>query len=278
LVDESLDLPFLIRYVGGYADARRLDFYDGADSLFGFAKALQLTNHYLITGNVAFQAPRARGAKLYMLTSRSGKQIVQLVLEHPKTAVWFMQQGYSVAKLGARHVYDFTRTVFSRTVGKKVTPETDLVRAIEAKHAPDLNVLSEAIDGPLKDAHRTIGQSSTTTQLGSLDKPFVTFDQQTFDYVRTRIVSKKIEEIHGTIAAYNVNSRRGRVFDPAEGRTIPFEPDGDVRLKDTTPLTWSLYQQDRGRDGTIHLEVRRMLTLNNETKKYYLRTCRRIDE
>jgi len=82
---DSLDIPFRITFEGGDADAHQLDFYDGTNSLFGFAKSLLLTTHYLINGEVKFQAPSARGARIYMLPSRQGsfEQFIRLVIDHP---------------------------------------------------------------------------------------------------------------------------------------------------------------------------------------------------
>lgn len=275
---EPLIVPFRIKFQRGDAEDNRLDFYDGASSLFGFAKSLQISTHYLVNGRVTFHAPAVKGVRPYMLPSRRGsfEQIVQMILDHPTASIVFAKEGYNATKLGAKVIYDFTKHIFSKTIGKSAPPETEIVSTIEDEHGPDLDALSEALDGPLKEAHRTIAQTESVTSLGTGRTQLITFTPATYDYLRTRIVSKVAEKIEGGIAAYNVNSGRGRIWDPQLERTIPFEPDREHPPSSTVPLSWSLDQRNRGLVGTIEVTVRRILTIDQETKKYILLGCRRL--
>jgi len=103
----SLELTFSIKFRGGEAESNLVDFYDGSDSLFGFARAMMLTTHYLLNNKVSFSAPATKGVKLYMVTSRQGSfdQIVSMVIENPGTIACGIVTG--------RAVWDFTKFIFS---------------------------------------------------------------------------------------------------------------------------------------------------------------------
>jgi len=186
-------------------------------------------------------------------------------------------QGATAVKLTTRTVYDFTKYVFRKTAGKSAIPEAELVRQISEEKSPDLDALSEAIDTPLKEAHRTISQGEGTTTIGSRSADLVKFNAASLEYLTRRVLSGEIEEIRGNVAAFNVNSQKGRFFDAELGRTVPFEPANDSNIQDPSPLSWSLDQRNRGFPGDIAIGIRRVMTVKNETKKYLLYSCRQIE-
>jgi hypothetical protein len=112
-----------------------------------------------------------------------------------------------------------------------------------------------------------------TTTLVADTEEIVALDGASYEYVTKWIVSSEIETIAGSIAAYNRNSCTGRFFDPTLRRTIPFKPDKEAVIGDRTPLTWSLDERERGREGMINIRARRLITSRDVTKAYLLRGC-----
>jgi len=104
----------------------------------------------------------------------------------------------------------------------------------------------------------------------------VKFDSDTLDYLDTRIVGEKPEDIVGTVAAYNRNAVTGRFYVPDLQRTVPFKPQKGVPIKDKTPLIWSMDRQERGLDGYISIRIRRVSTKRGVTKGFLLHDCTRI--
>jgi hypothetical protein len=139
----TIEVP--IQFRGGEAEDHRLDFYDGAESLFGFARALLLlSSNYLVHGKVAFQAPSVRGVRAFMLPAKPGSfaQIIQLVLENPGATAFGAVSGVVL--------WDFTKLMFARTVGTIAKPKTSFVNSVESAKISDLDSLSEAITNPLR--------------------------------------------------------------------------------------------------------------------------------
>jgi hypothetical protein len=243
----SLEINLSVRFTGGEAQENKIDFYDGSESLFGFSRALLLSTSYLLTGKVNFQAPSVKGAKVYMLTSRPGsfEQIIQLVIQNPAAAAFGLVTG--------QRLWAFTKSVLTKSVGQPDESDSDFVKSIQGQKEADLDSLNEAVTSPIKMAHRFVGadHSSKKISFGSVSDRIV-LDERTRDYLFIRTVESKFTDFTGNISSYNIHRKTGRIFDLELGRTVPFAFDKEGRTSaDTTPITWSIDQNNRGLPGHI---------------------------
>ncbi len=118
-------INFKISYHNGDAQDGRLDMYDAAVSLQGFAKALSITTHALLNnGEIRKKGNCINGAKIYINPSRKGsfEELITLVIENPTVAI-----GPSVI---ANVFYDLIKWTWSKTLDLQYTPETSHVRKL----------------------------------------------------------------------------------------------------------------------------------------------------
>ena len=230
MAEEPIGVPLTIVFEGSEPEDHDLNFYDGAASLFGFAKTLQLTTHYLKNGKVAFQAPSAKGVRLVMFPSKPGSYIqpIEIILNDRVIALpnSIARQGAATRRVNRAEVIDFTNFMIQRTVGRlSAAPQTTLVQEYSDTVAPDLDALSEAIDGPLKEAHRAIAtRTIREISLRRRSENFLILNTASYEYLEFTKISPSVSTKYGSVAAYNVNSRRGRFYEQELGRTVPFTP------------------------------------------------------
>lgn len=272
---QLVEVPLEITFKTPKEDGDQLEFYDGADSLFGYAKSLRIVTHYLCTGDVKFQAPAAKAPYVAIRPSRRGSFIQDVII---MVGPQGLALGTATLTLSAPLVRRFIVHMFRRTGGVSDDPKSSELKDVIDAKGGELEALSEAIDGPMIGAHRTVQSRNIPSSLGHDGKAHFTMTEGTLSYLRTRIKVEEEEEIKGVVASYNLNSQYGRIFDPEEARTIPFQIDKENRIEDTSPLTWSLDQRNRGLGGEIGLTVKRFVTQLGTTKKYFLRDCRKIEQ
>lgn len=177
-----------ITYTGGPADHNTLPAYDGATSIDGIIRALHITTHAYMTGQVVSRATALKGASMIMKPARQGSFLVDLIVlieTYPGTT------GLAGAVLAAPF-YDFVKTAFKRATGSiDAEPESklliDLYKRKEPpplkRHPADLDELAEALEGSLQDAHRPIGVQDSVSRIliSSPRKSLTSFDLETKD-------------------------------------------------------------------------------------------------
>lgn len=269
---DSIELDINIRFLGGDASLSRLDMYDGSAALFGFAKTFLISSHFLVNERVIFQAPAAKGVRCYLRTSHPGswEQVVQIVVDNQE---FLLGVGAATAK---DILKDFTKLVLAQGIGRPARAITRHVRDLLARKGSDVEALKEATEGSLRDAHRTVGMDGRTSiRLISNRERIATFDEGTKRYVTDVIAESGTHDVMGNISSYNVNSRRGRIYDVALGRTVPFVLDNLVPRRARIATTWSLDRRNKGLDGDVIATVSREMTIHNEVRRYIVRDVRR---
>lgn len=268
MADDFLPVRLAVRYPFPDEQSGGLSAYDVTKSLHGFCKAINISSHYLVNGNVIFQAPAVRGASLYIKPSREGsyEQLLDLWIQYKDVIVLGVSTSITAAV-----VYDFIKLTFRRSLGQKHQPETQEVSKLVSDAQGDLNALSEAMDGPLIEAHRTIEKKQAPLiDIEAGGETVAVLDAQSLDYVKTRIVSDRIEEIEVSVSSYNINSRKGRFYAPTLEQTIPFDPQKGSKFSFPSAISWSLDRSNRGYYSIIIVRVKRVLSILNETKRLIL--------
>jgi hypothetical protein len=78
-----------------------------------------------------------------------------------------------------------------------------------------------------------------------------------------------------TVAAFNVNSGYGSVFDNDLGRTIPISMSRDVLRNVSNIFTWGLDQYANKTGGRIKVRYTRILAMDGTPKRYVVLAARR---
>lgn len=274
-----------VTYRGGLADQNALPSYDGATSIDGVVRALQITTHAYMTGEVVSRATALRGASMLIKPARQGSfvfEVIAIIEQYPATS------SAAVAVLGPPF-YDFLKVALKRAVGfLDAEPENAHNRMLYRRREPalqrrlpvDLDELAETLEGSLQDVHRPIGPEGTiqTIEIGSSRNELVTFNTETKDWVNTREEALGIEDFRGNITRYNSISRNGRAYIDQFNRVIPVRPNGDFPAADLAQLTWSLHGSNIGAPSKLLVRARRVSSASGKVKRLMLSDCRRAPQ
>jgi len=266
----TTSLSLKLVYRGGQADKGRLDLYDGSDSLFGFAKALNITAHAFVNRDIVGRATATKGAELYLHPPRSGSfiEVIQAVVTTPE---YMAGVGTGVI---SNAFYDFFKFALGRAAGVAFSPKTPSVKQQLQRDEPFFDELADVLEGPLKEGHRTIETSGGTITLERPRSPLVIFDQETLEWVTTRDEGDRMERHTGNITRFNVISKNGRLYDRELKRTIPFKPHETLDDMSIRLLSRSLDETNNRMPGILEFNVRPVVSARGITKRYILMKCR----
>lgn len=258
------------RYSGGVANDGRLPLYDGATSIQGMCQAIQIATHALLTNTIVTRATAARSAEFYLLPSRSGSYLTEMVA--------FIEHYPATAGITAPIVYDFLKTVFKKATSRDpVEPETPRVKRLLEADEPFLDELAETLEGSLQRAHRPIGEGVQIITIERPRAPLLTFDDASKLWVNTREEAQVATAFTGAVTRFNSITRNGRVFINELGRVIPFKPDGDFPGGAFQYLTWSLHGSTNDLPKLLNVNAREVKSASGETKRLMLSDCARAE-
>lgn len=244
------------KYEHGTADSNLLDLYDGAKSLEGIARALTITTHALLNGEIRTRADSATGAELYIRAPQSGSFIFE--------AAVFMGGAISSGVF-----YDFIKYAFNEAVG--LVDESPHRRSLQERVEPTIGELPAVLETALIDVHRPILRAPEMTL--SVTRPrgevLATFDANTALYLQPLTVPRG-EPVIGNVTRYNTLSKWGKLYDRSEHRVISFLLNPDMTEHERSLITWSLHQSNLGRDGQLYFKVTAIVTPNQQRTKRYL--------
>lgn len=239
---------FELSYERGLADNHQLQFYDVAQALWGFERAITITSHLLLNGKVITQSPSAKGFYVLAEPPEEGSWKIKAVLGAGSIVGAFglappdTQFGW-LAKSAVEYIIEeslgFTPN-FDETLGAQIKK----YKSIEGSRSlPDdlsqsrFDAVIEKCEGGLRAMHRPIvfSGSAEVAQIrykvgadtGALRGHL---DSETYEYVSKTVTSDDIEKICGVVSSYNINTFKGRIYLPEENRTIPFELSRDSRV------------------------------------------------
>lgn len=264
----AIRLPLRARYQGGIASKGRLPLYDGTTSIHGFAQAVQIATHALLTKTIVTRATAARSADFYLLPSRSGSYLIDLIA--------IIEANPAVAGISAPIFYDWLKIIFIKATSRTpVAAETSKIRRWIEEDEPFLDELAETLEGSLQRAHRPIDEEVTTVTVERPRSALLTLDSATKAWVNTRDISTGISALTGNVTRFNAITRNGRAFIDQLGRVVPFKPDGDFAMGGLQYLTWSLHGSNTGLPKALTINAREVKSASGETKRILLVDCMR---
>jgi len=202
---------------GHSADENHLPAYEATQSLYGISRALLLTTNYISEGRVRYKNFDYRKSNIILTSYRQGS--FDFVFEYHIIDEVLLP--LSIGITGA-FIKDFITTIFHRATGGHGENKIDELERNGELNPGDLAALCDAIEPPLRSAHKSINHGAQQIFIISGDNNIITFNTDTKRYVNT---SRRDDEVNVkvfSVGSFNANSRYGRAFDYEEGRTVPF--------------------------------------------------------
>ena len=254
-------------------DSHRLPAYEGAQSIQGIARGLVLTTHFAATGVVRHRSPFDSDLQVYIEPPRRGslEAIFQIVTD---PGVQFIG-GIGVAVIG-NFLYDLSKTIFSRSVGKPSEPETDGVKDLEQERSGDLDALVDAVEPTLKLGHKAINSGASNIVIVQGDNNIVNSDARTKEYVEHSKKSDILERQDVGIGSFNVNSGYGRAFFHDIGKTVPFIVHRHAQPGTMAAISYSLDRYANKLPSDISIEFLRTTAPDGRTKSIVITGASRI--
>lgn len=252
-----------LRFSGPTVEKNGLDLYDGSNSFYGFAQALQIATHAFMTREIVTRATALKGAQMFFEAPRRGSVLIDIVT--------VLEKYPTTAGLAPASFYDFIKLSLSKAVGKlTVLPETPAVQKIEELDHTFFDQLAETLEGSLRRAHRAIDNGVDHVTLERPRSTLVTFDAETSAWVNTRDENPDVEDFSGNITRYNSISGNGRAFIRELGRVVPFRPGDSFPASQKGLLTWSLHGDNIRASKELNFKASKIESARGEAKRIIL--------
>ncbi len=267
MLDQAFRLK--LRFKGGKVEERGLNLYDGSTSFHGFARALQITTHAFLSGEVSSRATALKYGSLYFEAPRQGSvlfDIVALFNRKPKEA-----------PLNADTFYDFTKVALERATGNlKVRPNSPFVEKLMSKDEVFFDNLSEKLEGSLQEGHRSIDAENITVSLERPRSPLITFDSKTSSWVRTRDEDPNTRDYTGNMTRFNTKTGNGRAYISEIKKIVPVHKSDGFNEGNKAWLTWSLHGDNVSTAKELIFTGRKIDSASGITKRIVLDDCRKF--
>jgi len=282
---------FTLSYQGNEAEDHQLDFYDVAQGLIGFQRSLALTSHLVLNGEVITKAPFLKNATIHAYPPEEGSW--KIVAGIAVTSYYLTTAPMDTPLGHLMHsAYDY---VISETMGFHVDYEQTLqqqyktLKQRDEKNIPILeqsqfDSVIEKCEYSIQEMHRPIVKSETAEQaqifynLNGEDIPFeAPLTVSSYEYIRHTHQSDRPETVQGKVSSYNINTFKGRIFIPDEGRPISFTlSDGAKTPANINKIMNNMTMNARERfgsevnSGLLSLEVLKNSSRSGRLKSYYV--------
>lgn len=265
-------INFSYSFDGADASDGRVDLYDAAEALVGFHRSLAITLHLVAHGEVITQAPSLRDLRILATTPEDGSWKVIVTVVGALHALGSAEQSSVLGHL--------TTSAYSYIVSESLGFEVDFnktlgqqYKELKSKESPfpilDQTRFDSAIEkceASIKNMHRPIIWSQTA-ETGKIEAfvggvpiaRYPKFDLETYEYLQYTKRSERPYVMSGRVSSYNMNTYKGRIYVPEEGRPIPFRLDPhartEVAIADITNSLASNAQDPGSDEALIHFRA-----------------------
>lgn len=230
-----------LTYKGGTAASGVLDFHDANQALEGFQRSLALTTHLVVNQEIITQAPALKNARVFVRPPIQGSFSIAAFIGAGAYAVYQIGTAPKDTPLG-HVIYSTYDYVVNLLTGARVNFDESLGETLEKNGktkitANKIDSLAEKLERPIINMHRPIiGASKVDVGLlGKIENDsipeIVQINQRTFEFVNFSKKSDLPKTIEGYVSSFNINTFKGRLFVPEQGRPIPFELNSSSRDK-----------------------------------------------
>lgn len=250
----TLKIKFAFEH--GAADGHVLDAYDAARALTGIARALNITLHALVNGEVKTQGDAATGVDVLLTAPRPGSFVYELAMNFSE----FVAAGVA---------YDFIKYAFNEAIGNDV--DATQRAALQKRIEPTIGELPAVLETALLDMHRPIAQSPamTLTVTRPRGEVLATFDTRSIGQLQPQVIALE-GPTFGHVTRYNTLSMWGKLYSLEERRVVSFQVVEDMDTDQRALITWSLHQNNQGKPGDIALHAQALQSPGTHRIKRYL--------
>ncbi|WP_368417287.1 hypothetical protein [Falsiroseomonas sp.] len=227
--------------------------YDASQALYGIARSLSVTTHYVLNGRVIKQAPSLARAKVLVRPPQVGSfEFIAPVVDFFSTPAGQIAGGLTLAVAG-NYLTDLTRLLYRRLTGQSEQASSPETQKLLRERPGDVDALADSIEDDVVRLHRPIYGGAPVFNIYGGTVNFGTFNQNTYDYAKAKILGDNEEEFFGNVASFNANSLNGRFWLEEEERTVGFSKDREADLHSTEKkmLAWSLNEYANNRPGRL---------------------------
>ena len=262
-----MDFELLARFEGGAADLQRLPAQQGAQSLYGISRSIDLMNNYFATGTIRKRAPFSNLIQVYLEPPRPGsfESVLSFVLNHQEE-IWAFGKAVGADEF-VLLMRDYMRTLYCRVTGREGEPGTKLLQDLDKERPGDLDALTDAIEPAVKATHQPIGAGAQTVNIYQGDVNIVNFNPATKEYVSGSELNPNRERQDVSVAALSVNQRTGRVFFHDLGKTVPFTVSAEAQAQTMAQLADSLNRYASELPSDVSILFSRVQAFDGRTKR-----------
>ncbi|MCR9122671.1 MAG: hypothetical protein NXH91_10395 [Phyllobacteriaceae bacterium] len=252
-------LTISLSFDGATASNGLIDFYDAQRALHGFQRSLALSAHLARNQEIITQAPSLRNLEIYAFPPEIGSwKFTAVVISGVLGGIHAISTADNETPLGhlIGSIYDYA---LHQTFGidldyEKTIRELVAERGVDPDTVPSqerLSSLVEKTQNAVIDLHRPIERGSARTATvtrksgGRLQQVGPDLNHSTLEAARFSKEGDVAESFEGRISSYNMNTFKGRIYLPAEERTIPFE------LADSARTLFQQRALSRSLDGNV---------------------------
>lgn len=271
---KTVQVPFQLVLTGDTADQHQFQGYDGYMALAGFAWTLALVSNYSETGTIRHRGDFLGRDAVRASPISQGSIIADFL-------VLLQQNPAEVLGLGAIAVsvpaflHDLVNRVIARNLGEEKPPSTELLKRLIERRDGDIEALVARVEPAIRQTHSIIGKGAKNVKILGGFNVLNNFNQDTADYVKLNVEDNEIMEDEFSVAAFNVNSGYGSVYDSNLGRTVPISMTREVLRKVSHVFTWGLDQYANNTGEKIRMKYTRILTMDSTPKRYVVSSAGR---
>lgn len=263
----AVEIGFFIRVEGGDADDGRVNLYDGAKSISGLARSVNLVSHSFANNeDVRTKGDNPKDVKTYIHSSTKGcfEERIDVVFSDKLAD----KIGPSVIQ---KNFWDYLIWSWSAAVGREYEPITPYVRRIESENAPYADEIGNALQPAMLELHRLIRENeSVTIKLVKLrGQEELEFNEESYQYVSASNKSEEVVYCYGNVTKYNILSGVGRYYDDKQRKIVSFQLlDHNAKQNDESLAVRSMEQRIRGDEGKIRFRGHTLKTARGRLKKF----------
>lgn len=258
-------MELVAKFEGSVAERHILPAFEGSQSLEGLSRALLLTTHYVVTGNIRKKYPFHDGVKIYIKPPRAGSfETVYSILSEKDTFLTTTFYGTLGVGVFGAFLKDTIELVFKRLIGGDHKPDTEQLKNLLATRGGDLEALGDAVEPALKKAHSVINHGAGNIVIISGSNNVVNFDANSKRYLNTTVNDGQMRQKNVSCGMLNVNTRNGRVYDNEFGRTIPIKIPRDAAAGTLAILAGSLQKYSSRAFSESNSEIGIIYTMDTD--------------
>lgn len=246
----SVVVSFLIRFEGAEADNGRLPLYDGAHSMTGVARCVNLVAHsFANKEEIRTKGDNPKDVKTYIHASKKGCFEEQVDVEFSERLA--EKIGTSVL---AKNFWDYLIWSWSAAIGKDYSPITPYVKRKEESDIPYSEDIGEALESAMTELHRIVNTNPdiSITLVRLRGKEELVFNSESYQFVAKKTRSPEKIYKYGNVTKYNILTGNGRFFDNDERRVISFKLiDHNNKENDEALAVRSMEQRIMGDEGKL---------------------------